>query len=440
MQCRRTQWLLILLCANLMLLCRILYSTVDLDEAWTLLLCVPYATWTTRWTMAVNSDLSKAEMLEQMADWKVYVPADPTLPTIALETPLDGGFRNQCMVLTWLVMEALERNATQILLPSISFMDFLGTNQRVPFERLFDVQHWNSHYPALPRLVSHHATLHPQWDLHAQRFVVLRRGSSSRRPNLTYTHPQALSGSAASLIAHYINYTQRVSYSDGTTVKHPADLLIQKGALRPHPDLQKHIDRLRQLKVLRRKNLSAAAPQQGDNSYMALHARVEPDVWFHRGVPNDRKLVNLTKLLEMIQEHWPEPPAPVLFIAINRELMQDRPYLRDFPNRSENLEALNRAVEQGLWGGRVRVVEGGVRSLESTPFRDRPVVFASVVDYALAVESEVFVGTLMSGFSMNVVQTRFWAKNTTENYDYGPGGIMRSTTHSAKSPPAFRNP
>jgi hypothetical protein len=53
------------------------------------------------------------------------------------------------MVFTAFVMYAAENNFTQILLPIIQWTDLYGTYRPVPHEKLFDVIHWNSLYPAL---------------------------------------------------------------------------------------------------------------------------------------------------------------------------------------------------------------------------------------------------------------------------------------------------
>ena len=90
---------------------------------------------------------------------------DPSLPTLALTEPyLKGGFRNQAMRFNALVMEAVDRNVSQILLPSMRWGDTHGTKRAIPFDRLFDVRHWNSYHPRLPRMVNYDPLQHHQWD------------------------------------------------------------------------------------------------------------------------------------------------------------------------------------------------------------------------------------------------------------------------------------
>eukprot|EP00429_Kryptoperidinium_foliaceum_P026192 CAMPEP_0176137342 /NCGR_PEP_ID=MMETSP0120_2-20121206/69723_1 /TAXON_ID=160619 /ORGANISM="Kryptoperidinium foliaceum, Strain CCMP 1326" /LENGTH=45 /DNA_ID= /DNA_START= /DNA_END= /DNA_ORIENTATION= len=43
-----------------------------------------------------------------------------------------------------IVLQAKEEGHGQILLPSIQMKDTYGTNQRIAFESLWDVEYWNS--------------------------------------------------------------------------------------------------------------------------------------------------------------------------------------------------------------------------------------------------------------------------------------------------------
>ena len=60
----------------------------------------------------------------------------------------------------------------------------------------------------------------------------------------------------------------------------------------------------------------------------------------------------------------------------------------------ENLQALNRAREDGLWNGRVQVLEFGPKMLQdNTRFTDWPVIAGAIVDFEVGVHADIFVDT-----------------------------------------------
>jgi hypothetical protein len=58
------------------------------------------------------------------------------------------------MAFTVFVMEAKSRGCEQMLIHKFTHKDTFGTSKNIPHETLFDVVHWNSHYPDLPRMIS----------------------------------------------------------------------------------------------------------------------------------------------------------------------------------------------------------------------------------------------------------------------------------------------
>jgi hypothetical protein len=78
--------------------------------------------------------------------------------TLALLYPpgLFGGYRNQVLRFVGLISYAQQNNHTQLLLPSLLWTtqyEASGNFHPVPFDMLFDVDHWNSFVPELPLLV-----------------------------------------------------------------------------------------------------------------------------------------------------------------------------------------------------------------------------------------------------------------------------------------------
>jgi hypothetical protein len=180
------------------------------------------------------------------------------------------------------------------------------------------------------------------------------------------------------------------------------DLAMMRGAFRPHPDLQQHIQRL----------VGSMDEQTSDGSYMALHARVEPDMQRHP-VCRDKKMINLQAIFDSMQTQFPEPPASKLFIAINRPMLEKEGTNLDGRNQVavENLAVLNRASVEGLWNGRVKVFEAGMPSIKNTRFEAYPGISGAAVDYFLAVGAKLFMGTEVSTFSTDLIAARFYRGN-----------------------------
>jgi hypothetical protein len=145
----------------------------------------------------------------------------------------------------------------QILIESIRMKDTFGTGQYLPFEKVFDVVHWNSYYPALPRLVRHDPDIFPQWPIPRELW-----GKTAN-----HTQPYVLPGGTLYLMNRFKKYADDLVASN-ITERHPAELLMMKGALSPNPNLQKDIDRI----------ISARATKQGLSSfdYMTVRAACSP--------------------------------------------------------------------------------------------------------------------------------------------------------------------
>ena len=90
----------------------------------------------------------------------------PNVTTMAFhERSLYAGFRNQMMCVTILILEAILKGHGQFLLETVPQNDTYGSNKFMPFEELWDLEHWNSFYPKLPRFVHPHPIIHDhQWD------------------------------------------------------------------------------------------------------------------------------------------------------------------------------------------------------------------------------------------------------------------------------------
>ena len=369
--------------------------------------------------LGIRTEAADAQKAQR--DFEIATTPNPDLPTLAyFERAFYSGFRNEGMVFTAFVMYAVENNFTQILLPTIRWKDLYGTNRPVPHEKLFDVIHWNSLYPALPRFVSYDPVAHRE----LQNSNKMRWAISD--PEKTATRPFAY-GRYPKLMNKYKHYTKRMLHAGDNPSLNPVDLSMMRGAFRPHPDLQQHIQRLG----------GSMDDQTFDGSYMALHARVEPDMQRHP-VCRDKKVISLQAIFDLMQTQFPEPPASKLFIAINRPMLEKEGSNPDGDNQVavENLAVLNRASVGGLWDGRVKVFEAGMPSIKNTRFEAYPGISGAAVDYFLAVGAKLFVGTEVSTFSTDLIAARFYRGNKA-NYHYSPTGLQLVTTQNSTVPPRF---
>ena len=354
-----------------------------------------------------------------------------------------SGYRNQIMAFTYFVMQAVHLKHDQILLQTLLHKDTYGSDRLMPHEFLFDVEHWNSYYPQLPRMVSCDPGLFAEFDCN--------RNNWKRNVTPMYLHPY---GKHHHLFGGYKRYSSRKGPFANQPFPHRADLLIMQGALRPHPDLQDIINQ--QFQSLTNStatthatmqpttNTITSASSSSSNSsmeYMTLHARVEPDMQKHP-VCSDKKVVNLTQIFKMVQSDFPNPPANRLFLPINRQYMEKEGYPNQRnPNATnwlavENLQVLNDAIRHGLWGGKVQVFEFGSNILRGTKYEHRPSTIGALLNFHLALHSKIFIGTEISTYSTDLVHARFYQGNK-QNYKYLPSGIERWTTEHMSHPPGF---
>lgn len=189
------------------------------------------------------------------------------------------------------------------------------------------------------------------------------------------------------------------------------------------------------------------------NTYMALHARVEPDMQFHIFCP-EKKVIRLAEIFDSMEKYFPAPPpADKLFVAINRPLLEeegrdDRNNINNRTTRNpiavENLQVLNNAIQNGLWGGSVQVFDDEIGNLtvrNHAHLSAYPGISGAIVDYFSALEAVVFVGTRpVSSFSTDLIAARFYRGETStmlKNYHYLPTGLEVATPGNATYPPRF---
>jgi hypothetical protein len=369
-------------------------------------------------------------------------PVTSTIPwsnetTLAYaESKIASGFRNQMMVFTLLILEANRYGHGQVLLDSISQKDLHGSEQFIPFRDLWDIEHWNQHHPQLPRLVEYDPIVHEEF-----RIVMKTKfrywASSMEKYNSQRVRPYA---SGSNLLVSYTRYAgkRRGPYIQEGGRRNPAELLMFQGALRPSLYLRQLIDQ----HVHRLTGRTTSSSNNETIDYMTLHARVEPDMQRHPVCP-DKKVLNLTDIFEFMESHWKDPPALHVFMPINRQLLEKKVKREKRKNKGtdsiaiENLKALNRARDEGLWGGRAKIFEAGAPALMGTTFEQRRSTTGSLLDFFIGVNAKIFIGTEVSSFSHDLLATRFY-RGMMENYKYLPDGLHPWTPPGTEEPPGLQ--
>ena len=372
-------------------------------------------------------------------DARARVPAsadpDPALPTIALTEPFfKGGFRNQAMRFNQFIFEAREKNISQILLPSVRWGEQFG-GKAILHEKLFDVEHWNSFYPALPRFVTYNESQHYQWD-NSDRLLdmsidnPLKKGSpvqfleadESKRTNPYHGGGGVMAGK---LWNGYKSYSRDLI--DKKKDRDRLEVLIYQ-ALIPSKTLKNKTQEL----------LSRLPEELQSGNYITLHARVEPDMQKHGGKCGELKLFDLGKILEFLEDEFKDKPPRGIFMPLNKPLLIEgaKPEANN-PLAAKNLAALERAEREGMFGGRTKVFEVGVSALGNDPwFDDKKVTAGSIIDFYLALDGRAFVGTPISTFSVDVWTVRFF-RGERNNYRYLPNGLERVANNEAIEPEPY---
>jgi len=469
--------------------------------------------------------------IEIPLNYSIDAPMTSTIPwsnetTLAFyEGRLISGFRNQIMSFMILIFESqgasrssrqvasYRKHHGQILLRSLGQKDTYGTNSFIPFAKLWDVTHWNSHYPRLPRLVDYDPILHSQFNYDNTKWYrtheIVDKTTTSMTTDLQtgvikpandqfgtyglFASPSPIRpygfGYQHKLMAAYVHYGKGKGRYIGDVssghLRNPAEILMLQGAMRPHPDLQAILDGLLQNASLLEPGASSSVPSttttiQMENQstlppplqlpYMTLHARVEPDMQ-HHVMCRDKKVINLTDIFRFIEEKWKDPPVSVIFMPINRQFLEldgdiygnsttgsnngsstifqltpNEKKRRTGKNKNtinwvavENLKALNRARDEGLWDGRVKILEFGANALQGTPYAKTPSTAGAMLNFFLGIPAKIFIGTEVSSFSHDLLATRFF-RGYKENYKYLPEGIVdwMPPPGTTNDPPAFQ--
>uniref|UniRef100_A0A7S3VAP8 O-fucosyltransferase family protein n=1 Tax=Chaetoceros debilis TaxID=122233 RepID=A0A7S3VAP8_9STRA len=369
--------------------------------------------------------------------------------TAAYKHQFWSGFCNQRMMFLGVLFLAQDTNSTQILVESIKWKDQFGTNERIRHDHLFDTVHWNSFHPKLPRMALHSETLFPD-------VSIKNRGSNINvspgiewevvgDPFVNATRPYPIGKKQTEAVHKYLSHNNRV-YRMGIE-RRSIELEVMKGALRPHPAIEDIIQEfIFDLQKLHETNY-VTEESSFHTPYMVLHARIEPDMQQH-GACSDKKVYNLTDIVSQIETKFVDPPTgiQIMVIILHRELLEKEVTDASIENEMAgyNLKALNELIENGLWGGKVRVVEAGSKLAQQQikyPFYAKySAIVGAIINYYLSIDASIFFGTYVSSYSSAVISTRFFRETitSTNNYFYSNDGLIHVTPPGAAQPPKFQ--
>jgi len=344
-----------------------------------------------------------------------------------------SGFCNEYYMFTGVILMATHSNHSQIILHSIKWKDLFGTNHQIRHDVFFDVVHWNTYYPILPKFVSHDKHLHHQLIINDVQHTQPKLTWNISNPYENATNPYAIGKGRNDAIMTFYEYTKHIQ--KGWSNRSEIELLMMKEAFQPHPAIKQIIYDFKSKHQMK--------------DILVWHARIEPDMQKHPMCKND-KVLNISDVVEMIYDKYVDPPPEIstVLIVLNRDILE-REVSNSNTNKAEdknemamyNLNALNEIVSKGLWGGRVKVVEAGsnlAKESEYELYSKYNSLTGSIINFFLALEAKIFVGAKVSSWSTSVISYRFFREQK-ENYFYlpKPKGLESITPPSVKQPPRF---
>jgi len=368
-----------------------------------------------------------------------------------------AGLCNQYQRFIGTILLAHKKGYGQIIEESITWKDTFGTNFFIQTHKLWDVVHWNSFYPTLPRFARYEQNIHTDLAILTITKKMDEGGDVYEWNETIYnvsknhdiwknvTYPPPLGEHPNQGEVQYRKLMRDIDY--GHALKsHPEEYEIYKtilnGALRPHPVLQGIID-----KTAARLGGGGGDSNSSKKGYMVIHARLEPDM-ARQQMCNDKKVYFMDNITDMIYRQYPEPPVETVLLVFARALlekMEDRAQEKrarrnhhDKVNK-HNLDLINNLLENGMWGGKVKVIEAGSELVENEgdPFYKRfSNIAGGIVNFFLAVQSKILIGTEVSTFSTLSMNTRFF-RDERENYFYRPDGLHWVTPPNSHKPHRF---
>jgi len=156
-------------------------------------------------------------------------------------------------------------------------------------------------------------------------------------------------------------------------------------------------------------------------------------------------VTNITDIINMIYDKYPEPPVSTVLIVfaraiLDKEVSNPHRNYASFHNLTvHNLNAIDEILQSGMWNGKVKVVEAGSGMVEEAgdPFyKYYSNIAGGIVNFFLALHSDVLVGTEVSTFSVLAMNSRMYMEKR-ENYFYRPEGLHWRTPPNVTKPHRF---
>ena len=363
-----------------------------------------------------------------------------------------AGLRNQYMRFMGVIMTAKKDGFHQIIEESINWKDTFGTDHYLHSSQLWDLVHWNSFHPDLPRFARYEKDVHKDLTAHSTNVTI--EGEEYDKINVKYDVPTGHDIWNKTLstfpppFGQWPNqgtnrYRQLAKSIELGRAQYVYDLkedlkiyeTVMKGALRPHPFLQAIVD-----------ETALKLGGEDGRGYMVIHMRVEPDMAKQKNCWN-KKVFYVDNITDMVYKHFPEPPVKTVLIVFARSLldaMEDHAKTKPERNHHEmvnrhNLDMIQDLLENGMWGGKVKVVEAGSSMVEAAGnplFKYYSTIAGGIVNFFLAIHSNILVGTEVSTWSTLSVNSRYY-RDIKENYFYRPEGLYWATPPNVTKPHRF---
>jgi len=197
-----------------------------------------------------------------------------------------AGLCNQYMMFIGAIFVSAENRHGQIIEETIQWKDTYGHEQYLQHQKLFDVLHWNTFYPQLPRIVRYDKDVHPDIKVRGTKvkiegkwyskaaFVQSTVGDREQTFRLG-TNPVPIWEAQNEMFRKYSHFMKELDNEHDTSLSLEKTGIyknIMNGAFRPHPEIEVMIDRFIDEKI---------KTNEEDRGFMVLHARIEPDMQNH---------------------------------------------------------------------------------------------------------------------------------------------------------------
>jgi hypothetical protein len=203
-----------------------------------------------------------------------------------------AGLCNQYMMFIGAVLLATKEGHNQILEESIQWKDTYGHEKYLQHKKLFDVVHWNTFYPQLPRIARYEKEVHPDVKVRTSqeeiegkiysKVAFLQANVAGGDPFQVAKNPTPLGQNKRQMINQYKMFARRFDEERPSETNVPVNMkkafeLIMKSAFRPHPEIQSLIDQFK----LSMTDMKEKTDREVGDGFMVIHARVEPDMQNH---------------------------------------------------------------------------------------------------------------------------------------------------------------